>query len=55
MKLFTRKSVDCAACCICHCSAYLSIPNVSQTSFIAELNASQVRVASDIPSTTTVH
>ena len=29
MKLFTRKSVDCAACCICHCSAYFSIPNGS--------------------------
>ena len=44
MQLFTP--VDCVACCICHCSAYFYIPNVSQTSFIAAWTASRVRVAS---------
>ena len=46
--LSARKSVDCVACCICHCSACFSIRNVSQTSFIAALNSSRARVASDI-------
>ena len=41
MQLFTRKPVDLLACCVCYCSAYFSIPNVSQTSFIAVLNASE--------------
>ena len=44
MQLFMHKSVDCVACCICHCLAYFTIPNVSQNLFKAACSCLRFRL-----------